>query len=430
MAGKQEDWKKFKEAMKQKRIGKKQEKAKDSKETKEEIVVQRLTSEVSGKAQKYLRVGPREFVHVGKQELTFENIQKACLKHFSSKVGPGMYCDILAGEQGPSCSNLKQIPDMKLIHIRFTHNNDHICEHEEVSLGESSKHVLVSSLPSPKRQCNSRPHSLPSPAKKKATPVVPKSLSVTRMLMLGKVVDKRCTLINLYRFDIDKMLWSMIPKPVEFDISKELLGEGGFRNAYKAQSTSREFSSLTWVVKKYKPEAILTINQTGQSVETHSKKVVQMHCLAQNFAQQLKAKIEKEGLTQLFGETMQYGDIYLGKEGDEHVTIEEYVNGDFVKYTNNDGIVCPCDDATMLEKAECLSHFSYEKSNHELLLVDIQGCGHKLFDPEIASNTLFDEASEILFTAGNLSQLAINNFVASHKCKTFCSLIGLKNLQL
>ena len=36
-----------------------------------------------------------------------------------------------------------------------------------------------------------------------------------------------------------------------------------------------------------------------------------MHCLAQNFAQQLKAKIEKKGLTQLFGETMQYGDIYI-----------------------------------------------------------------------------------------------------------------------
>ena len=144
-----------------------------------------------------------------------------------------MYCDILAGKQGLSCSNLKQIPDMKLIHIRFTHNNDHICEHEDINLGESCKHVLVSSLPSPKRQCNSRPHSLSIPAKKTATPVAPESLSVPRMLMLGKVVHKRCTLINLYSFNIDKMHWSMIPKPVEFDISKELHGEGGFRNAYK-----------------------------------------------------------------------------------------------------------------------------------------------------------------------------------------------------
>ena len=131
MAAKQEAWKKFKDAMKEKRIGKKQNNVKESKESKEEIVVQRLSSEVSGKAQKYLRIGPREFVHVGKEELTFENIQKACLKHFAPKISPGMYCDVLAGEQGPSCSTLKQIPDTKLIHIRFSNTNDHICDHED-----------------------------------------------------------------------------------------------------------------------------------------------------------------------------------------------------------------------------------------------------------------------------------------------------------
>lgn len=218
MAGKQEAWKKFKEAMKEKRIGKKQSNFKNSKESKEEILVQRLSLEVRGKAQKYLRIGPREFVHVGKEELTFENVQKACLKHFAPKIGPGMYCDVFAGEQGPSCSTLKQIFDTKLIHIRFTNTNDHICEHEDEKVCESSKQIVVSS-------------------------------PVTRMLMLGKVIDKPSTLINLYRFDIDKMLWCTIPKSVGFDISKELLGEGGFRNAYKAQTTTSEFSSSTWVVK-------------------------------------------------------------------------------------------------------------------------------------------------------------------------------------
>jgi hypothetical protein len=110
----------FKEAMKEKRIGKKHENTKESKESKDEIVVQRLSSQLSGKAKKYLCVGPQEFVHVGKEELTFENIQKACLKHFTSKIARGMYCDILAGEQDLSCSTLKQIPDMKLVKARNT----------------------------------------------------------------------------------------------------------------------------------------------------------------------------------------------------------------------------------------------------------------------------------------------------------------------
>ena len=30
-----------------------------------------------------------------------------------------MVCDILAGEQGPSCGTVKQIPNTKLIHVRF-----------------------------------------------------------------------------------------------------------------------------------------------------------------------------------------------------------------------------------------------------------------------------------------------------------------------
>ena len=30
-----------------------------------------------------------------------------------------MSCDILAGEQGPSCNTVKQIPDFRVIHVRF-----------------------------------------------------------------------------------------------------------------------------------------------------------------------------------------------------------------------------------------------------------------------------------------------------------------------
>ena len=35
--------------------------------------------------------------------------------------------------------------------------------------------------------------------------------------------------------------------------------------------------------------------------------------------------------------------------------------------------------------AETLSHFSYVKSQQNLLLVDIQGSGWRLYDPEIAT---------------------------------------------
>ena len=60
--------------------------------------MQRLTAEVTGKAQKYSRVGARDFVsfeEVG--ELAIENIKDACMKHYGITDG-SISCDVLAGE--------------------------------------------------------------------------------------------------------------------------------------------------------------------------------------------------------------------------------------------------------------------------------------------------------------------------------------------
>ena len=51
----------------------------------QELVVQRLSSEVSGKAQKYTRVGPSEFVQYDEEELSIEGIKADCEKDFSPK---------------------------------------------------------------------------------------------------------------------------------------------------------------------------------------------------------------------------------------------------------------------------------------------------------------------------------------------------------
>jgi hypothetical protein len=88
---------------------------------KEDIIVQRMSSNVSGKAQKYNRIGPREFVPFEKYDgkLTLRNIMDACKTHFAKRVDKDMICDVLAGEQGPSCRKVEHIPDLKVIHVRF-----------------------------------------------------------------------------------------------------------------------------------------------------------------------------------------------------------------------------------------------------------------------------------------------------------------------
>jgi hypothetical protein len=47
---------------------------------------------VSGRAQKYTRVGAGEFVLFEYEELTVDNIKQACLSHFD--VSKGAVCDV------------------------------------------------------------------------------------------------------------------------------------------------------------------------------------------------------------------------------------------------------------------------------------------------------------------------------------------------
>lgn len=70
-------WKNFKAAMKEKRTGKKGGRVSHAILAREEVVIQRLSAEVSGKAQKYSRIGPREFLPYDYEEVTLANIKTA-----------------------------------------------------------------------------------------------------------------------------------------------------------------------------------------------------------------------------------------------------------------------------------------------------------------------------------------------------------------
>ena len=87
------------------------------KETKvSELLVQRLSTEPKPTTMKYSREGPRDFVPFEYEDVTIDNIKKACQKHFKEHRN----CDVLASEQGPSCSRIDQLLSLKIIHIRFT----------------------------------------------------------------------------------------------------------------------------------------------------------------------------------------------------------------------------------------------------------------------------------------------------------------------
>ncbi|CAH3177516.1 unnamed protein product [Porites lobata] len=336
------------------------------------------------------------------------------MKHFGIPEDGILCCDVLAGEQGPFCFSVKQIPDFKVIHVRFIERSDGEGEPET----KRSRPVARSSpvrAPPPRRAaagveivstshpCGIRPEKV-SPESR----FIPKSLSVVDMLKLGNQIKRTTTAIEIYNFDFQAMAWSASPVLVDFNMEETAFGAGGFREAFKATSKHKEYSYTTWVVKHYLDKSLEDMRTLGQTPEQHTKKSVQLHYLARNFAAQLHTDLEKEDNLILFGDTLSYNKVMLGyiRNRDEYVTVEEFVSGTFDKYINNDGTICG-KNKNLTEKAECLAHYSYEKSKKEIMS-DNEGK---------------------LFCAGNLNSHAIDKFVELHKCNSFCQLLDLSVLR-
>ena len=119
------------------------------------------------------------------------------------------------------------------------------------------------------------------------------------------------------------MAWSASPVLVDFNMEETAFGAGGFREAFKATSKHKEYSYTTWVVKHYLDKSLEDMRTLGQTPEQHTKKSVQLHYLARNFAAQLHTDLEKEDNLILFGDTLSYNKVMLGyiRNKDEYVTV-------------------------------------------------------------------------------------------------------------
>ena len=405
------------------------------------LTVQKLSEEPIGTKQRYQRVGPHVFVPFNYDTISIENIKYACQEHVEHD--DDTYCDILASEQGPSCSMVCQIPKLSLIHVRFTGDKpSEFIESKylrQPAFGKQEKRkmdVVKSSFPS--STVSKFPSKFPSFKKTRLMSApTPVSLTVTKMMQLGKLISDRVTKIKIEYFDIALFCWKEFPEVIQCKIEKEKFAEGAFRFCYKAESTSPQFTGKIWVIKRFKPEAIEYFKENtnqgkdGYSEEEQAKKTVQMHTLAKHFTDSLKKKA-----TSQFGRCFKYENLYYGcyEELEEkiHITLEEFQDGKFVKYINNTGEIIHSEIAEeydeRIQKAEALAHFSYVSTNRKAMLLDIQGTDYCLIDPEIATEEINQNEGESEFTAGNMAVEAIATFTSQHKCNKFCKYLELKEL--
>ena len=160
-----------------------------------------------------------------KIDITIDSLKQACLTHFSSKglIERGMEIDILARERGPSCTTMVQIPDLKVIHVRFMPcaTGSRYCDYESgsvrISYSQTDASRSINSKIDIHKKRSGHAASL-SLSKSKRASFFPKSLSISSMLQLAKVTPNQSEVmvIDIVKFNVQIMTWSIIPVKAEF----------------------------------------------------------------------------------------------------------------------------------------------------------------------------------------------------------------------
>ena len=296
--------------------------------------------------------------------------------------------------------------------VRFVENlgQDDDLDFESDEFSKPHKINKVSSVPIQSSPVKEIPQSTSYPA----------SVSIAHLLKAGKFVKPTSnvkTTLHLESFDVNAREWKS-ERTMEVNVEEEKFASGAFCSAFKCVAVQ---DGKKWVLKKYHDITKTTITDAlASSVAVHARKQVQMHAVARHLTQRFAAKVPAS-----FGKVFKYNKVYYTEFNSEPVTVEEFVEGKFSKYINNDGrCVTPSNDASEEEeetyaKAQCLVHYTYIMSEKKLMILDIQGAGYSLYDPEIATVDIQD-GDEIYFCCGNLSSQGIEKFLSNHSCNKYC----------
>uniref|UniRef100_A0A673I7L0 non-specific serine/threonine protein kinase n=1 Tax=Sinocyclocheilus rhinocerous TaxID=307959 RepID=A0A673I7L0_9TELE len=215
---------------------------------------------------------------------------------------------------------------------------------------------------------------------------------------------------------------------IEF-LSKEEMG-GGLRRALKVLCTWSEYDMLKpghlYIVKSFLPEVV----NTWQSIYRED---TVLHLCLREIQQQRAAQKLTFAFNQIRPKTIPYSPRFLEvfllycHSAGQWFAIEECITGDFRKFNNNNGDeIVPTNllEETML----AFSHWTYEYTRGELLVLDLQGVGEILTDPSVIKSG--EKGSyDMIFGPANLGDDAIRNFRTKHHCNSCCRKLKLPDLK-
>ncbi|KAM4749007.1 transient receptor potential cation channel subfamily M member 7-like [Rhinophrynus dorsalis] len=215
---------------------------------------------------------------------------------------------------------------------------------------------------------------------------------------------------------------------IEF-LSREEMG-GGLRRALKVSCTWSENDILKpkqlYIIKSFLPDVVNTW------AGIYKEDTVLELCLRE-IQQQRAAQKLLFAFNQMKPKSIPYSPKFLEvfllycHSAGQWYTVEECMVGRFRKYNNNTGnenVPTNKLEKTML----AFSHWTYEYTRGEYLVLDLQGVGENLTDPSVIKSGE-KRSQDMVFGPANLGDDAIKNFCSQHECNTCCRNLRLPELK-